>query len=108
MTNAPVPEVPPAPAAAPIVVNAAPERDQAEALLRQVLSALGLIVAAFGLAKASGVLNSAAALAGPLVTVVFSAIGLGAVVWGQIKTRIMSKKAAAMANALPDSVAVTK
>lgn len=98
----------PATPLAPITVNANPEKDQAEALLRQVLAASGLIVAAFGAAKWAGVLNVAASLAGPIVTVVFGAVGLGAIIWGQVKTRILSKKAAAMANALPDSVAVTR
>ena len=91
--------------AAPIVVRAYPGADQAEAFLRQVLAAAGLIVAAFGLAKGAGVLGLLASLAGPIITALFGAIGLGAIVWGQIKTRILSQKAAAMARALPDSVA---
>jgi hypothetical protein len=92
----------------PIEVNATPGRDQAEALLRQVIAALALIVAAFGAAKWAGQLNLLATLAGPIVTVAFGVVGIGAILWGQIKTRILSQKAAAMANMLPDRVAVTK
>lgn len=99
----------PAPVAAPVIqVNANPAQDQAEALVRQVLAAAGLIVATLGAAKAAGVLNVLAALAGPIVTVLFGAVGLGAILWGQVKTRRLAQKAAAMANALPDSVAVAK
>jgi len=92
----------------PIVVNANPGQDQAEAAVRQVLLALGVIVAAFGAAKWSGTLNMLASLAGPIVTVLFGVVGIGAAIWGQIKTREVAKKGAAMANLLPDSLAVAK
>lgn len=92
----------------PIVVNANPLTDQASALLRVAVIALGAVAAAFGFAKASGTLETIANLAGPIVTAVSAVVALGTLVWSQIKTRLLSQKAATMANALPDSVATTK
>lgn len=89
----------------PIIVNGSPEVDQAAALLRVALVAVGTVAAAFGFAKASGELNFIASLAGPIVTATGALVALGAFVWGQVKTRLLSQKAAAMANILPDSVA---
>lgn len=94
--------------ATPIVVNANPAQDQAAALLRVVLFGLGSIVTALGFAKAAGVLGVLANLAGPIITVLSAAVALAALVWGQIKTVTLSKKAAAMANLLPDDVAQTR
>lgn len=92
----------------PIIVNASPLNDQAAALLRVALISVGSVVAAFGFAKAAGSLEMIAALSGPIVTALGAVVALGAFVWGQVKTLLLSQKAAAMANQLPDSVAQSK
>jgi uncharacterized membrane protein len=91
----------------PIVVHATPTAPQIAAGLRQVILALGSIVAALesmGIGDKfhlSADLNNALGYVGGVAAVI-------AIVWGQIETRRNAQKAAAMANALPNSTAVTK
>jgi len=92
----------------PIIVDADPAKLQLESALRTTLGGLGAIVAAFGLAKAAGILSIAAGLADPIASVLFGGIAVGSVVWGQFRTRALAAKAAAMANSLPDEVAQAK
>jgi hypothetical protein len=94
----------------PVGVNSNPTQAQAEALVRQVVAAAGLIVGAFGLAKWAGVLGVVANLAGPIVSVVFGLGGLAAIVWGQVHTRVEAKKLATIASdpRVPDAVAYIK
>lgn len=89
-------------------VNGNPNVAQAAALVRQVFSALGLIVAAFGLAKEAGLLNHLADLAVPIVTVAGGIVGLGAMVWGSLHTRREAKIKAELADAAPAEVAQIK
>lgn len=91
-----------APVVAPVIqVNADPARDQVEAGARQILLAVAAIAAALGYTHVAG-------QAGAFLEAAGAVAGLAAFVVGQLKTRALSKKAAAMAKALPDSVAVAK
>lgn len=85
----------------PIIVNANPAADQAQALVRQVLLAAAAIASALGYAGVAGKLNLLLMAAGPIAVLLVT-------IWGQIRTRVLSQKAAAMANQLPDEVAQTK
>lgn len=90
-----------------VVVNATPGPDQINAGVRQFITALGPVVALL----AQTPWGAKIGLTGYWAAIV-SASGIIAavvsIVAGQLKTRSMSNKAAAMASALPDTVAVTK
>lgn len=85
----------------PIVVNASPTADQISAGLQMLLMAVSAVAAALGFAKVAGGASSLMAVTGTVATLV-------AFVWAQFATHAAATKAAAMANALPDSVAKTK
>lgn len=85
----------------PIIVPADPARAQMAAGVRQVLLGAGAVAAALGANHVAGELSDAATYAGAIVAV-------AAFVWGNLATRRAAVKSAAMANALPDSVAQTR
>lgn len=85
----------------PIVVHGSPTQPQIDALFRQIVLVVGPVLGVLGYKGALGVLNELAVIIGPLS-------GLIALVWGQVATWRIAKKAAAMARALSDDVAVTK
>lgn len=91
----------------PIVVHATPTKPQIEAALRQIILSAGSILAsleAMGIGDKlhlSADLNNALGYVGGIAAVV-------SFVWGQLETRKNATKAATMAAALPDSLAVTK
>lgn len=93
---------------APIVVNQSPVPDQQAVALRQALLALGGAASAFGAIGLSTDLNRLADDAGLLMLGIGGAVTVGTFIWGQIKTRLSAQQKATMANALPDSIAVTK
>lgn len=102
MTNLPTDNAKPQ-----IVVNADPTKDQLEAAFRQAITVLGPIIAVLattGWGQKIGLdsyWNAFIAASSSIATIV-------AIVVGQIKTRSVAKKAAAMANELPNHVATTK
>ncbi len=98
MTEPTSPAPPAAAACAPIEVNADPARDQIEAGVRQTLLAISAVAGALGYARVAGQASALLMASGALA-------GLIAFVWGQVRTRALASKAAAMAKALPDSVA---
>lgn len=85
----------------PIVVSATPAPDQLVVALRQLFTVLGTSATALGATHLGSWLGQAAVVVGPLVTV-------AVLVMGQLHQRHQSTKLAAMANALPDAVAVVK
>jgi uncharacterized membrane protein YtjA (UPF0391 family) len=101
MTDTPTPGAAPAAPAQPILVNAQPATDQVEAGFRMTLFAISAVAGALGY---TGVAGKASAL----LMAVSPVAGLIVFVWSQISTRLKSQKAAAMANALPNEVAMTK
>jgi lysozyme len=92
----------------PIVVNADPRRDQLETMGRQALLALAVILAAFGLAKYSGLLTRLADLISPFVTVVTTLAALATAAAGQLHILSLAGKASVMASELPDAQATTR
>lgn len=91
----------------PIVVPASPTAPQIAAGLRQIILALGSVIAALesmGIGDKfhlSADLNNALGYVGGAAAVI-------ALIWGQLATRSNAQKAAVMASALPDTTAVTK
>lgn len=91
----------------PIVVNASPNKAQVEAGLRQFIIGCGpmlTLLAATGWGQKLHIADWATAALGG-VGVASTVI---AFVWGQFATRSTAKKAAAMAEMLPDTKATTK
>lgn len=95
------PPITAAPVAAPIQVNATPTQDQVAAGLRYFLMALAAVAGALGYSHVAGQLSA-------LLMAVAPVAGFVVFVWGQFATRRMSQKATTLANALPDSIAVTR
>jgi hypothetical protein len=95
----------------PIVVPASPAQPQIAAGIRQVASALGIILGAFGMTQLAAKANIVVAVA-PQIAAVLLIVGpalWGAGVWlGQLATRRHAQDAAAMAAQLPDQVARTR
>lgn len=102
---------PPAPAPplpeVPIIVNSA-GREQLAATLRQVVGALSLIAAAFGLAKEQGWLNLIAAQIDNIMTAAFGIVAIVVFVWGNLKTRALSRSLEVLEHFAPDWVAKKK
>lgn len=85
----------------PIVVHATPTQPQVEAAIRQIILALGPVATLIGYQGWAGASSAILAAVGPIATVIVF-------LWGQYETRKNAKKAVAMADALPDSVAKTR
>ena len=80
-------------ASAPISIASNPAQYQVESLLRSIVAALSLITAAFGLAKATGVLHQIADLASPIVAVLFGLIGIATIIIDLFRTHKLAKAA---------------
>lgn len=97
-----------APAPRPIVVNATPAKEQAAALVRQLL----IGVSGFGLgvwvAKDTHLIPDLESFAQPMLGALSGIAGSASIILGQMKTRIASEVAARLANMLPDELATTK
>lgn len=93
----------------PIVVPATPTAPQIAAGLRQIILSLGSILATLeGMGIGEKLLPGVGAGLNNLLGYVGGIAFVVALVWGQLATRTNAQKAATMANALPDSKAVTK
>lgn len=92
----------------PVPVEPSVSKVQGAALLRQVALALGVILPAFGIAKATGYLSIIATQADSIVAVISGAVAIGALVWGQIRTRVDAKRWLAVEKKVSDKVAYLK
>jgi hypothetical protein len=91
----------PTQAAAPIVVNANPNQDALQTLVRQVIVVAGVVTSALGFTHLAGDFSALLVAAGPIATLIAAAME----VW---KSHALASKASTMASALPNSVATTK
>lgn len=85
----------------PIQVDADPMRAQVGAAIRDALLTLSIAAGVLGWTHVAGAVSGLMAAAGPVA-------GVAVFVWRQVVTRRHAQKAAAMADKLPNRIAVAK